>query len=83
MSTPRITWLAAWGLGIVAVFLLGWWILAGRPDPRDFLALRSARPLAEADHKDSAVRAAARRAAAPKALLANGIPQQRPRSPSG
>ena len=34
--------------GILAAFLLGWWILAGRPHPLDFLALRSQRPLAEA-----------------------------------
>lgn len=34
--------------GILTVFLFLWWLLAGRPDLRDFLALRSERPLAEA-----------------------------------
>lgn len=33
--------------GILAAFLLGWWLLAGRPKLRDFLALASERPLAE------------------------------------
>jgi membrane protease YdiL (CAAX protease family) len=34
--------------GALAVFLLGWWFLAGRPSLRNFLALASERPLAEA-----------------------------------
>jgi len=33
---------------MLAAFLVGWWLLAGRPPLRDFLALRSARPLTEA-----------------------------------
>jgi membrane protease YdiL (CAAX protease family) len=34
--------------GILAVFLAGWWLLAGRPPLLKFLALESARPDAEA-----------------------------------
>ena len=32
----------------LAVFLAGWWLLSGRPPLREFLALKSERPLAEA-----------------------------------
>ncbi len=34
--------------GLLASFLLGWWLLSGRPSPRAFLGLDSKRPLAEA-----------------------------------
>lgn len=34
--------------GILAGFLIGWWLLSGRPRPASFLGLDSARPLGEA-----------------------------------
>ena len=33
--------------GVLAAFLLAWWLLAGRPPAGEFLSLRSKRPLAE------------------------------------
>ncbi len=36
------------GQALLAAFLLAWWLLAGRPRPADFLALRSPRPLVDA-----------------------------------
>ncbi|MEO6324409.1 MAG: CPBP family intramembrane glutamic endopeptidase [Thermoanaerobaculia bacterium] len=36
------------GQGLLVLFLLAWWLMAGRPPLLDFLALRTARPFSEA-----------------------------------
>src|SRR5664280_71748 len=50
---------------ILAGFLLGWWLLSGRPPLRSFLGLDSKRPLAEAGAGGALARLPSRRAEGP------------------